>query len=189
MYARSRLVWLASVGAAALTLLAPPKTRAETSAAALERRVKAAFLYKFSGYVEWPARAFPRPESPIEIGIAGDKHLATDLANMVIGRTSAGRPISVVWVDEDDELENLHILFVARAETPQLSHWVEAVQTKPILLVTESDGALDGGSVINFVPSEGRVRFEVSLPHAQQHGLRLNSGLLAVAKAVTTGHP
>lgn len=156
----------------------------DSGAAALERRVKAAFLYKFSGYVEWPPASFPRSESPLLIGVAGDDRLANDLAQMTLGRTTSGHPITVVRLDKDDRPRHLHILFISGAESARIREWADMVQGAPVLIVTDVAGALDHGSMINFVSAEGRVRFEVALSPALASGLKLSSGLLAVAKTV-----
>lgn len=161
-----------------------PAWGAETPASRLERQVKAAFLYKFSGYVEWPPTAFPRPDEPILIGVAGDGKLAADLAQMVTGRTSGGRTIAVVPLEREERLKGLHMLFVTGTEAERIHEWADAVHGSPTLVVTDAPGALDKGSMINFVPIDGRIRFEVALSPATAAGLKLSSGLLAVAKAV-----
>jgi hypothetical protein len=168
----------------AASFLATPHAAGDPGTATLERRVKAAFLYKFSGYVEWPATAFSRPESPIVIGVAGDDALANDLAQMTLGRTTSGHSITVVKVDRDERPRNLHILFVGGAESERIRDWADLIRGAPVLLVTDSEGALERGSMINFIPSEGRVRFEVAVSPALAGGIKLSSGLLAVAKSV-----
>lgn len=176
----------------ALLLIAAPAIRPPYATAAdprdeLERRVKAAFLYKFSGYVEWPTGSFPRPDTPISIGIAGDRRLATDLTQTVVGRTSWGRTVTVTSLEEPGDVRSLHVLFIARSESARLKEWTDALRGAPVLVVTESEGALDLGSMINLINSEGRVRFEVAVGPAQTCGLRLSSRLLAVARSVV--HP
>jgi hypothetical protein len=157
---------------------------AESAAVQLERRIKAAFLYKFSGYVDWPAASFARPESPIVIGVAGDDRLANELAQMTADRTTAGHPIRVLRLDRDDSPRGLHILFVTGAESDRVKEWADSLRGSPVLLVTDGPGALEHGSMINFVASEGRIRFEVALGPVLGCGLKLSSGLLTVAKTV-----
>ena len=169
------------VGLVLLSSILPSRTAEGVEATPLERKVKAAFLYKFTGYVQWPASSFPRPDTPITIGVAGDNRLAADLAEMVAGRTSGNRRISVLPLKARDPLPDLHILFVAGTESSRLKKWLSAVEERPALVVTESDDALELGSMINFVVSEGRVRFEISVAPAEKRGLQLSSGLLAVA--------
>jgi len=177
-------------------LVAPTGTDATSAAVAeaaeatmMERRVKAAFLYKFAGYVQWPAESFPRSTTPIVIGVAGDKRMAAELSQLVVGRTSAGRRILVVQPERDERVKDLHILFVGRFEEPRLERWIDAVHDAPTLVVTDFENALDRGSMINFILSEGHVRFEISTAPAEKCGLSLNSGLLAVAKSVVAPKP
>ena len=155
----------------------------------LETQVKAAFLYKFGGYVDWPAAAFPRSDTPLSIAVAGADVLAAELAQATTGRTVEGRSVTVRRVKPGDSLAGVHILFIGRAESARLAQWVQSAQPLSVLTVSESDGALAHGSVINFVLSDRRVRFEVALDAAEKSRLKLSSRLLAVAQQVRTGTP
>jgi hypothetical protein len=149
-----------------------------------ESTVKAAFLYKFAGYVEWPDALTGAAAAPITIGVVGGSAFAQELAQMTQGRTVSDRPISVRRLAEGETLEDLHILFIEQEENTRLHALLAAARGRPILIVTESEGALSDGSIINFTIDEQRVRFEVSLYAAQLSQLRLNSRLLAVARQV-----
>lgn len=163
--------------------------RADEGAERLEYRVKAAFLYKFAGYVEWPPSVFPRPETPITIGVAGAEAIAEEAAQLVAGRTVNNRAIVVRRVKPGESLSGVSILFVGKGEGPRLNQLLLLAQPLGILSVTESDGALGHGSVINFTVAERRVRFEISLESAEKSGLKLSSRLLAVAQQVYPGTP
>jgi len=93
-------------------LLAPGRLRAAEEPT-LERQVKAAFLYKFAGYVDWPAGAFPTNDTPVTIGVLGDDALASELSALVEGRTSGGRPVAVVRLRAIDPVPDVRVLFVA----------------------------------------------------------------------------
>jgi hypothetical protein len=149
-----------------------------------ERTVKAAFLYKFAGYVQWPAAPDAAAGDPLSIGVLGAADLARELAVVTSGRTVADRPITVRRLAPGDSLDDLHVLFVGRDEGDRLGDSLEAARGRPILIVTESEGALDDGSMINFAVDRQRVRFDVALSSAERSGLRLNSRLLAVARRV-----
>jgi uncharacterized protein DUF4154 len=164
---------------------APLAARAAEDSQALELRVKAAFLYKFAGYVEWPSKSFAGPETPVTIGVVGAESLAAELAQAVTGRTVNDRPVAVKRLRAGETLAGIHILFVGKAENARLDQLAQSAQPRSILTVSESDGALARGSVINFVLTEGRVRFEIALDSAEKSGLRLSSRLLAVAQQVT----
>ena len=178
--------WLALIAIAAVF---PAAAQSEGDAAVLERRVKATFLYKFLSYVEWPESALPKPNTPFTIAVAGDDALAAELAEFAGGRNTEGRSVVVRKVSDPAEAASAHILFVARAENPRLSQLVKTTQSKPVLIVTESDGALAAGSMINFVVSGGRVRFEISVDTADKRQLKLSSRLLTVALNVRAGTP
>jgi hypothetical protein len=149
--------------------------------------VKAAFLYKFASYVEWPASADNSAGAPITIGVAGADPFAAELTEITRGRTVAGRSINVRRVGADDSFEGLQILFIGNQSRAAERGLLDSARSRPILTVTESAGALDAGSIINFTQENDRVRFEISLYAAEQSMLKLNSRLLAVADSVHRG--
>jgi YfiR/HmsC-like len=174
------LAWISAAGGWAAS---------EDSTGSLEHSVKAAFLYKFLGYVEWPAEAFTQPDTPIGIGVLSGGEIADELARIVSGRNVNGRPITVKRLKEGDSLAGIHMLFIGRSESARLSQLVKAAHQRPILTVTEAQGALTHGSVINFVLADSRVRFEVSLEAADRSGIKLSSRMLAVAYNLRGGKP
>ena len=184
--------WLRATGAVVCAALlawvaasASWQARAAEDPESLELRVKAAFLYKFVGYVEWPPKSFARPETPVTIGVIGAESLAAELSQAVTGRTVNDRPVAVKRLKPGESLAGVHVLFVGRSENARLDQLAQSAQPRSILTVSESDGALARGSVINFVLTEGRVRFEIALDSAEKSGLKLSSRLLAVAQQVT----
>jgi len=166
--------------ALALALAAMDGARAQTITT--EAIVKAAFLYKFAGYVEWPSSAFPAPDTPIVIGVNGADEVAGELERLVPGRNVNGRQVLVRRVREEG-IRGVHVLFVGRgaADAPAL---VRAGQQQGALVVTEVDRGLELGSAINFVPVEDRIGFDVSLDNAEKAGLRISARMLPVARKV-----
>jgi hypothetical protein len=156
--------------------------------APLERAVKAAFVYKFLAYVDWPAHAFESPGAPLVVGMLGADAIAADLAQAVAGRTVGDHAIQVRRLREGDPTSGLHVLFVGRTEAQRLPAIARAVQGQPTLIIAESPGALQAGAAINLViATDGRVRFEVALDAAERAGLRLSSRMLALAQTVRGG--
>jgi hypothetical protein len=153
-----------------------------------ERSIKAVYLYKFAGYVQRPDVA-PNSTAPITIGVIGASALAEELASVTAGRTVNRRPISVRQLEANESLDDVEILFIGAQERGRLPELLSNASRMPILTVTENEGALRNGSVINFVVSDQRVRFEVSLSAADSSGLKLSSGLLDVAQRVYRGTP
>ena len=160
---------------------------AQTEGRAAEIQIKAAFLYKFGGFVEWPPRAFARPDSPIVIGVMGAEALAEELERAVNGRTVQGRAVAVRRVRRGDPFGGLHVLFVGRGETGRLGEILEAANGQPVLTVTDSEEGLARGSMINFVTVDDKVRFDIALPQAERGHLKISSRLLAVARRVISG--
>lgn len=162
---------------------------AEDTATLLERRVKAALIYRLTNYVEWPDAAFSGPATPFHIEIAGADALAAELAEFAADRRVLNRPLVVrrrgAGADPGREAQ---LLFVGREESSQLPGIVRSAPPNA-LIVTESEHALRMGSVVNFIIVDGQVRFEISLEAAQRRNLRLSSRLLSVAHAVHGGAP
>lgn len=184
---RSRFVLLAAAAVVALHGFVAGSSAQTNAPAASERSVKAAFLYKFTEYVDWPAQG-PRGDS-FTIGVLGSGAFADELLRMTEDRRVDSRFIRVRRVSSGDGFDDLQVLFVAGDQRGKLGELLSAARGKPILTVTESEGALADGSVINFTTSGDRVRFEVSLDAAQASRLRLNSRLLAVAQNIQQSQP
>lgn len=151
---------------------------------ALESSVKAAYLYKFLAYVEWPAASFASADAPQVIGVLGADDVLAELQRLVVGRQVNGHPLAARRVALGEPVESLHVLYVGRAARP--SAVVPTLLGRPILVVTDAAGALADGSALNFVQVRGRVRFEASVPAAERGGLKLSARLLAVAERVVT---
>lgn len=152
----------------------------------LERRVKAAFLYKFLGYAEFPASAFADAAGPLTIAVIGSEDMAAELAHIASGRLVAGRPIAVRVLREHDAVPAVHLLFVAGNDAERAGRVLRAAPGA-LLTVTECDGGLRYGSVINFRIVDERVRFDVSLDAAEKKNVKLSSRLLTVANRVQKG--
>jgi hypothetical protein len=191
VFVKPRSTWQSLLGACAVVLAALMvfPCHAQTDEAGAERQVKAAFLYKFAGYVDWPEGALGPPDAPFTIGVLGAEPLAAELGQVVQGRKVQERPVAVRKLKAGDSLADVSILFVGKPEMPRLKPLLSTAPSRPMMVVTEADGALAQGSTINFLVTDRRVRFEISLDSAEKSGLRLSSRLLAVAQKVHTGAP
>ncbi len=178
--------WRRAMICLAAMVAATSSTAQVSDAAVAPSTLKAAFLYKFAGYVEWPDPP-KSADSPITIGVAGADPFAAELTEMTRGRTVAGRPINVRRMMAGDSFDDLQILFVGGQAHPGERGLLADARSRPILTVTETAGALAEGSIINFTQDKDRVRFEISLYAAEHSQLKLNSRLLAVADSVHRG--
>jgi hypothetical protein len=170
----------------ALASAAPLCDAAEESALAIEQRVKAAFLFKFAAYVEWPPGVLSQPETPIVIGVAGAEAIAQELEQVAVGRTIAGRPVNVRRLARGDSSagECCQILFIGAGERARTAELLAGAQGRPVLTVTEVSAQHPKGSIINFLATEDRIRFDISREAAERNGLQLRSQLLSVARQV-----
>lgn len=162
----------------------PARSTAQPVRQASEESIKAAYIYKFVAYVEWPEGAFDGAAAPLVIGIIGSDALTEELEALAEERSVEGRPIRVRRVRRGDSLAGLHILVVAAEKEEALAALAARARALSILVITESPGALEAGSVINFRQVDERIRFEVSLDAADESNLSISSRLLAVAEHV-----
>ena len=172
-----------------LAAAAPMLSLAQDDAAAvLERRVKAALLYRFANYVDWQEAVQLKPDAPFVIAIAGADALAVELSEVAANRTVLNRPLVVRKVRAADVPKDAQIVFLGKSEASQLGAVIRSIPPN-ILIATESDDALQHGSIINFVLVEGQVRFDVSLDAARRRNIHLSSRLLSVAHSVLGALP
>lgn len=168
-------------------LLAFPSTLHAQAAEASEEKVKAVYLYKFLNYVEWPASAFAGPGAPYQIGVIGDDLVASELAAVIAGKTVNDRPVTSRRIAYGESLADIDLLFIGRGERARQAALLRQLRTQKVLTVTETQTALDQGSIINFRTVDSRIRFEVSVDAAEQAGLKLSARLLGVAINVVKG--
>ena len=158
---------------------------AEDPAPLIEQQIKAAFLYKFAAYVEWPPGVLAGAESPIVIGVAGADRIAQELNQAVRGQTISGRTLRVRRLEPGESADGCcHILFIGAGERRRAKELLARSEGRPVLTVTDSGIEHPKGSVINFLAFENRVRFDISREAAERNGLLLRSQLLAVARQV-----
>lgn len=150
---------------------------------ASEDEVKAAFVYRFGGFVEWPPGAEPVGQ-PFVILVTGADGIARQLEALTAGRSMGGRPIEVRRLPRGQAVGSADVLFVGRNARSRLDELVAGVGDRPILVVTEIEGAIDAGSMIDLVLDGNRVRFDVAASTAERHGLKISSRVLAIARRV-----
>lgn len=146
-------------------------------------QVKAAFLYHFGTYVQWPDAA---ELEPITIAVLDEPRIAAELAAFVPGRTVQGRPVEVASIGAVEDAGDAEILFIGRAHNDRLATTIARLAGQATLVVTDASDGLEQGSMVNFVLVDSRVRFEISVPRSSDAGLMLSSRLLSAAQRVVT---
>jgi len=153
-------------------------------ASSLEYRVKAAFLYNFAKFIEWPPQAFPDAETPYGICLLGQDPFGGDLNAAVAGNLVEGRKLVVRRVAEPKGVSGCHILFVAASEHDRLRAILGAVGEAPTLTVGEDEDFTRLGGGLRFFLSENRVRFEINLVATDRAHLKISAKLLSLARVI-----
>lgn len=151
---------------------------------AMEHQIKAAMLYKFLGYTDWPARSFPTSETPYRIWVLGASSIDRELRNMTSDRMVNNRPIEIYQASSPRQLDQPHLVFVGRYAERHLPRLARMAREQSFLIVTENDQGLSDGSTINLRLVDGRIGFDVALRQAREHNLHLSARLLSVASTV-----
>jgi len=154
-----------------------------------EFEVKAAFLYNFARFVEWPAETGHDPGTPFVIAILGHDPFGAVLDYTVAGKTVGGRPIEVRRVARADEARDAQIVFVSPSERPNTATILKTLGRPGILTVGDTDGFASQGGAINFTVQARRVRFEINPTAAEQARLKMSSQLLKLATLVPGPRP
>jgi len=157
---------------------------AAASETRLEYEVKAAFLYNFAKFVEWPPEVFSAAEEPIVLCVAGNDPFGASLDRTVNGRSAHGRAIAVRREVDAGQTAGCHLLFVPAVEASQVARIVHSANGASVLTVGESPGFLDAGGIIGLAIDAGKVRFEINAGAAERRGLRLSSQILKLARSV-----
>jgi hypothetical protein len=146
--------------------------------------VKAAYLYRFAGYVEWPEE--PASSNHFVIAVVGDPGVARELRRLLPQHRINQQIGEVREIRDLREIGSAQMLFIGAGRTEILAA-LGPVESKSMLIVTEDEKGLELGSVLNFVTIDNRVRFEVSLTAADRFHLKISADLLSVAVRVHGG--
>lgn len=149
-----------------------------------EYQVKAAFLYNFAKFVEWPAApAGPSPDR-LALCIIGQDPFGDVLDQLTKGKTVNGRELVVRRLTGSEEAQGCQMVFIAASERRRIPAILEGLRRADVLTVGETESFAQLGGVINFVRQGDRVHFEINLDAAERAGLRISSKLLSLAKIV-----
>jgi hypothetical protein len=149
-----------------------------------EYQVKAAYLYNFAKFVEWPPERFKTPASPLRICVLGENPFGDDLDRLALGKSISGHALSTAYLRANQDFQSCEILFIARSEQRRVAHIVHELRQASVLTVGDVNGFAARAGIINFTLQHERVRFEINLWAAEQAHLRVNAQLLTVAQTV-----
>jgi hypothetical protein len=158
---------------------------AGSGSVALEYEVKAAFLFRFAQFVEWPADTFKGAGAPFTYCTIGDDPFRGALERTLNGKTIGQRPLRVEHLNGAGRVEECQVLFVGGSgERKHVEEMLAGTGTLPILTVGEGDRFAENGGTIGFCTEDNKIRFEVNLDAAGKAGLKISAKLLALAKTV-----
>lgn len=151
-----------------------------------EYQVKAAFLYNFAKFVEWPSGVFQSATEAISICVLGQNPFGRSLEDTVSGHAIDGRSLIVRNISNLSQVAKCHVLFVSSAGNRPLPQPLSGKETG-VLIVGESETPGADGLVINFRLDGGKVRFEINVEAAERENLRISSKLLSLAHVIGPG--
>jgi len=178
---------LGALGAAALVcaLLVALAPRGSAASEVGEYEIKAAFLYNFALYVEWPKDGAPDAGTFV-IGVLGEDPFGPILDRIAHNKTVNGKKIVIKRFDTIEDYTPCHILFIAASEADRLAAILKTLNDAPVLTVGDTTGFGQEGVIINLYVEQGKVRFKINLAAAQRVGLTISSKLLRLATIVKT---
>jgi len=165
------LTWLLLCSGDGRTQDAPPT----------EYQIKAAFLFNFARFVQWPPKAFAGATSPMIVGVLGENPFHDDLELTLRDKTVDDHPLVVKKLDSPTEATNCHILFISTSEKARLPKIINGLKGASVLTVGETDQFTENGGMINFVLQGSKIRFQINNDAAASAGLKISSKLLALA--------
>jgi YfiR/HmsC-like len=149
-----------------------------------EYELKAAFLFNFAKFVQWPPSSFPSPQSQFTICVLGDDPFGKSIDEMLRGKAIGEHPVIVTRCRSLPEAAHCQIVFISSSEKKRLPEILAALKGSSTLAVGETDGFAVSGGVIQFTLEEQHVHFIINVNAAEQAGLQISSKLLALAKVV-----
>jgi hypothetical protein len=166
--------------AACVALMAAAATGQDTTE---EYRVKAAFLYNFAKFVEWPAAAFKGPEDPVAVCVLGQNPFGNILEEMVGQNTAGGRSFVVHQLVDSTQAGSCHILFISASERKRVKGILAGLRTQSTLTVSDIPYFALAGGAFGFTLENGKVRIEINLTVTKEKDLRVSSRLLSLARS------
>jgi hypothetical protein len=149
-----------------------------------EYQVKAAFLYTFAKFVEWPPQAFSSPSTAMTICILGEDPFGAFLDDAVRGKTVGDRPMAIYRIADLPAGRDCKILFIAASERRRMPVLLAAVSTAGLLTVGDTAEFSAQGGVIGLQLDGERIRLKVNLTAAEKAKLRISSRVLSLATIV-----
>ncbi len=148
-----------------------------------EYALKAAFLYKFVEFVEWPTEALPDSSSTIHICVLGDDPFGPNLES-IRDKIVRGRKLAIRRVTQPERGPSCNVLFISSSERQRMRDVITSLGTSSVLTVGDMDSFAELGGMINLVNERNHVRFEINVHAAERARLKIASRLLNLARVI-----
>jgi YfiR/HmsC-like len=172
---------------AALALLTTISSAGAQNAKSGEYEIKAAFLFHFAQFVDWPAEAFEQADSPITYCTIGADPFEGALDAALKGKTHGSRAFAVRHLASWENVQACQLLFIGAAENKHTTAALASVEKRATLTVGETEHFAADGGMIGFCFEDNKIRFEINVRAAEQANLKISARLLALAKTVIGG--
>lgn len=149
-----------------------------------ERELKAAFLIRFTQFVEWSGREGGKSPASVVIAVLNNPRMAADITRIAAKEDRSQIPVVAKSISRVEDAIDCHVLFVPSEETARFRADASDIRRKPILVVGESPGFAQAGGHINFYLDGSHIRFEINAESARSSGLQISSRLLSLARVV-----
>ena len=151
-----------------------------------EYQIKAAFIFNFAKFVEWPPEALPGPSLPMVIGILGDSSFGPDFQQAFAMKRINDHPLLVKEFRQAADVTNCHILFISSSvfnalEEKERREIMESLGRSNVLIIGEAPGFTEADGMISFVKENNKIRFQINEPAAKKARLKVSSKLLSLA--------
>jgi hypothetical protein len=150
-----------------------------------EYQVKAAFLFHFAQFVDWPPGVLNNSDSSLILCIFDDEPRRQDFLSTIEGKAIGARVLHVRQINQPQEVQGCNILFLSRDEAQRQTAVLRSLRGMPVLTVGETDNFLSNGGTIRFHLDEDKIRFDINLDGAESSHLKISSQLLLLATSVT----
>jgi len=149
-----------------------------------EYDLKAAFLFNFTHFVDWPSEAFADDNAPIVIGILGDDPFGPVLDRIIEGETIKNHKLVVKRSRRIQDLRTCHVLFISKSEKGRIGQILTSLDGASVFTVGEVEGFARRGGITNLFLQGNKVRFEINVEAAKRKGLKISAQLLALGTVV-----
>jgi hypothetical protein len=173
------------IALAVLATAAPTFGQSTDKASYKVSQVKAAFIYNFVKFIEWPDEAWKSPAAPVRLCIWGNSALEGAL-EALRDKTAKNRKIQVLYAQNVQQVASCHVLFISEADPRTLGQIIGHTKKQHLLTVSDMEGFAARGGVIGLFLADNRMRFAINLGAARAAGLRISSQLLNLGKIVST---